>query len=181
MIVAPNTDWQRAINFRRNVLHNEPVKDQAGFDESEINQPGIYVTMLLCDHVTVAEGKLYINGGGWSVTGPNPTPMGIALLIGVPWSSAGTDVHFRLQLVLTDGHAVLTNAASGGGPIAIEGNVHVDSPVGMSPGAHLDVPLAINFPALELPAGERLIWELELNDQRNRDWRLPFHTRPALQ
>ena len=156
------------------MLHNDPVSDQSGLDETGIN-----VTMLLCDHVTVAEGKFYINGGGWSLTGPDPTPMGIALLIGVPWSSAGSDVHFKLQLVLTDGHPVLANAASGGGPIAIEGNVHVDSPIGMSPGAHLDVPLAINFPSLELPAGERLIWELELNGQRDSDWRLPFQTRPA--
>jgi len=148
-------------------------------NQSDLDETGIKVTMLLCDHVSVAEGKFYINGGGWSVTGPDPTPMGIALLIGVPWSSAGSDVNFRLQLMLTDGYPVLANAASGGGPIAIEGNVHVDSPVGMSPGAHLDVPLAINFPALELPAGERLIWELELNGQRDSDWRLPFHTRPA--
>ena len=150
-------------------------------NQSDLDETGIKVTMLLCDHVSVAEGKFYINGGGWSVTGPDPTPMGIALLIGVPWSSAGSDVNFRLQLMLTDGYPVLANAASGGGPIAIEGNVHVDSPVGMSPGAHLDVPLAINFPALELPAGERLIWELELNGQRDSDWRLPFHTRPAHQ
>lgn len=27
------------------------------------------VTMLLADAATVAEGKLYILGGGWSVTG----------------------------------------------------------------------------------------------------------------
>lgn len=176
-----NIEGQRAVLLHRSLLHNNRVSDQTGFDLAGINQPGINVTMLLCDHVTVAEGKLYINGGGWSVTGPDPTPMGIALLFGVPWSSAGSDVHFRLQLVLTDGQSVRAPATSSAGPIAIEGNVHVDSPVGLSPGANLDVPLAINFPALELPAGERLIWELELNGQRNSNWRLPFQTRPASQ
>ena len=34
----------------------------------------VKLTMLLCDHATVAEGKLYINGAGWSVTGPEPSP-----------------------------------------------------------------------------------------------------------
>ncbi len=160
------------------MLHNRTVTDpelsESQFNEPDFGQPDFNVTMLLCDHVTVAEGKLYVNGGGWTLTGPNPTPMGIALLIGVPWSSAGSDVHFRLSLVMTDGQAV---AAPGGGPVAIEGNVHVNSPEGMSPGAHLDVPLAINFPPIELPAGQRLIWELELNGSRHSDWRLPFHTR----
>lgn len=134
--------------------------------------------MLLCDHVNVAEGKLYINGGGWTLTGPNPTPMGIALLIGVPWSSVDTDVNFTLTLVMTDGQPVLAPSHLGGAPISIQGNVHVNSPEGMSLGAHVDVPLAINFPALELPSGQRLIWELELNGGRDSDWRLPFHTRP---
>jgi len=141
----------------------------------EFKQPDFHVTMLLCDHVNVAEGKLYINGGGWTLTGPSPTPMGIALLIGVPWNSAGGEVHFRLRLVMTDGQPV--TASAGANPIEIEGNVHVASPEGMSLGAHLDVPLAINFPALDLPAGQRLIWELELNGSRHTDWRLPFHTR----
>jgi len=143
----------------------------------DFNQPDFNVTMLLCDHVTVAEGKLYINGGGWTLTGPNPTPMGIALLIGVPWSSVETDVNFKLSLVMTDGQPVMAPEHLGGAPITIHGNVHVNSPEGMSPGAHIDVPLAINFPALELPTGKRLIWELELNGERNGDWRLPFHTR----
>jgi len=154
---------------------NEPNLNQPNLNQPDFNQPDFNVTMLLCDHVTVAEGKLFINGGGWTLTGPNPTPMGIALVIGVPWSSAGSDVRFRLALVMTDGQPVA--APSGGAPIAIEGNVHVNSPEGMSPGAHLDVPLAINFPPLELPSGQRLIWELELNDSRHADWRLPFHTR----
>lgn len=42
------------------------------------------VTMMLADHAEVAEGKLFINGGGWTVTGPGPIPFGIALFIEVP-------------------------------------------------------------------------------------------------
>ena len=42
------------------------------------------VTMLLADAAQAVNGKLYILGGGWSVAGPDPTPMAIALKMEVP-------------------------------------------------------------------------------------------------
>ena len=36
------------------------------------------VTMLLADYAAVADGKLTIVGGGWSVTGPVSPPFAIA-------------------------------------------------------------------------------------------------------
>ena len=33
------------------------------------------VTILLADAAQAVEGKLYILGGGWSITGPDPSPM----------------------------------------------------------------------------------------------------------
>ena len=43
------------------------------------------VTLMLADSAQAVEGKLYILGGGWSLVGPEPTPMAIALKIEVPW------------------------------------------------------------------------------------------------
>src|SRR4029077_19300015 len=37
----------------------------------------VKVTMLLADFAQVADGKLTVVGGGWSLTGPEPTPFGI--------------------------------------------------------------------------------------------------------
>jgi hypothetical protein len=48
----------------------------------------VKVTMLLADAAQVSEGKLNVLGGGWSVTGPNPTPSAIAIYIQVPWDQA---------------------------------------------------------------------------------------------
>ena len=42
------------------------------------------VTLLLADFVQLADGKLTVVGGGWSLIGPNPSPFGIAILIHVP-------------------------------------------------------------------------------------------------
>ena len=47
-------------------------------------------TLMLADYATVSDGKLSIVGGGWSVTGPEPVPFGIALLIQVPWDQANS-------------------------------------------------------------------------------------------
>ena len=35
--------------------------------------------MLLCDGAQVADGKLFVLGGGWSLTGPDPMPSAIAM------------------------------------------------------------------------------------------------------
>ena len=39
------------------------------------------VTMMLADSAQVAGGKLYILGGGWSITGPMPCPSAIAVIV----------------------------------------------------------------------------------------------------
>ena len=45
---------------------------------------GVRVTMLLADFAQVSDGKLTVVGGGWSLTGPEAVPFGIAILIRVP-------------------------------------------------------------------------------------------------
>jgi hypothetical protein len=42
------------------------------------------VTILLADVVHAVNGTLYILGGGWSATGPDPSPSALALKIDVP-------------------------------------------------------------------------------------------------
>ena len=64
------------------------------------------VTMMLADAAQAAEGKLYILGGGWSVTGPTPSPSAIALYIQVPWDRTNVEHSFRFDLIDSDGNAV---------------------------------------------------------------------------
>ena len=56
------------------------------------------VTMLLADAAQAVDNKLYILGGGWSITGPAPTPMAFALKIEVPWND--TNRKYQLRLIL---------------------------------------------------------------------------------
>ena len=63
----------------------------------------VRVTMLLADFAQVSDGKLTIVGGGWSLTGPDPVPFGIAILIRVPWDQANQRHVMRLELLDADG------------------------------------------------------------------------------
>ena len=64
---------------------------------------GVRVTMLLADFAQVSDGKLTVVGGGWSLTGPEPVPFGIAILIRVPWDQANQRHVMRLELLDADG------------------------------------------------------------------------------
>jgi hypothetical protein len=135
--------------------------------------------MLLADYAIVAEGKLVIVGGGWSITGPNPTPFAIALKIEVPWDQANMKHRLRLELVDADGEPVLIPQEGGlEQQLAIEGEFETGRPPGLKPGTSLDFPFAINIPPQPIPAGRRYEWRLSIDGETDENWRLAFTTRP---
>lgn len=138
------------------------------------------VTMMLADAVQAADGKLFILGGGWSVTGPTATPGAIAMMIEVPWDLANQRHTWRLELEDQDGRPVQLETEGGTQDgIVIAGEFEVGRPPGLRPGTPLDVPLAINYGPIPFPPGQRFVWRLTLNDLSQDDWYLAFATRPA--
>lgn len=138
------------------------------------------VTLLLADSAQAAEGKLYILGAGWSLTGPQPSPAAIALIVEVPWDQTNLRHRWRLDLVNSDGQPIRLQDASGrADPVVVEGEIEVGRPVGVTPGTPIAAPLAINLAPLPLPAGGRYEWRLTIGDESREDWRLAFSTRPA--
>ena len=87
------------------------------------------VTMLLADAAQEVNGKLYVLGGGWSVTGPDLPPMAIAIKLDVPWSAANVQHAFALELIDEDGRAV--PAGDSGGGVRAEGSFEVGRPAGL--------------------------------------------------
>ena len=136
------------------------------------------VTMLLCDYCEALNGKLYIMGGGWSLTGPNPTPFGIAILFEVPWDRANEQHHFRLDLMDADGDPLLVPTPEGEQPLFIEGSFETGRPPGLKRGTPLDFPIAFNSPPQPLVPDTRYVWRLSVNGEVRDEWRLPFSTRP---
>jgi hypothetical protein len=135
------------------------------------------VTMLLADAAQAVGGKLYILGGGWSMTGPGPAPSAIALYLQVPWDRANERHQLSLQLLDSDGEPVLNDADD---PIQIEGEFETGRPPGLKRGSPLDFALAVGIPPLTLRPDSRFEWRLSIDGHSENDWRLPFSTRPAV-
>jgi hypothetical protein len=136
------------------------------------------VTLLLADHAEVADGKLFINGGGWSVTGPDPCSGAIAMDVKVPWDER-THVHnLHFELVDADGQPVLVPTPHGLKPCFIEGTLELEGDFeGIKAGTPIDAPFAINYAAIPLAPGGRYEWRLTVNGHADENWTLPFSTR----
>jgi hypothetical protein len=136
---------------------------------------------MLADSAQAVEGKLYILGGGWSVTGPQPVPMAIALKVDVPWDQSNTRHRWRLELVDADGQPVLLGGTEDeeGKLVEIEQEFEIGRPAGVKPGTALDFVVAINIQPLPLEPGRQYAWTLTIDGDSEDNWRLPFSTRPA--
>jgi hypothetical protein len=139
----------------------------------------VKVTLMLADHAQAVAGKLYISGGGWSVTGPAPTAFAIALDIKVPWREINVDHRLSLELVDADGRPVEVETPNGPQPLRLEGTFQATPAPGIRPGTPIDVPLAFNFQPQAIAPGGRYEWRLWIDGETHDDWRLAFSTRPG--
>jgi hypothetical protein len=135
-------------------------------------------TMMLADAAQAVGGKLYILGGGWSVTGPEPTPSAIAIKIEVPWDEGNKRHSLTLSLLDADGHAVLVPTPAGDEAVIIKGQFETGRPPGLKPGTPLDAVLAITIAPLPLKPDNRFMWQLSIDDKTTEEWQVTFTTRP---
>jgi hypothetical protein len=136
--------------------------------------------MMLADAAQEVGGKLYILGGGWSITGPEAVPMAVALKLEVPWDRTNMPHSLVLELLDEDGNAVLVPGPEEDQvPLQVTGDFEAGRPPGVKPGTPIDSALAVNFGPLPLEPGRRYQWRLSINGESDEDWALGFSTRPA--
>jgi len=133
--------------------------------------------MMLCDAAQVADGKLYVLGGGWSLIGPDPMPSAIAMKIDVDWTEVDQPHHWELFLLDEDGQPALAETVDGPQAIEVRGDFEVARPAEVAAGSPVDVALALNFGPLPLRAGDRYTWRLAIDGETHDDWSLAFATR----
>lgn len=135
------------------------------------------VTLMLADSAQAVDGKLYILGGGWSATGPAPSPMAVAIKLELPRDQAGTQHSFRLQLTDADGTPVIVPTPHGEHPLEISGFFQTGPVQGPAEGPPVDFPMAINVAPLPIPAGKRYIWHFSIDDMTKDEWQVAFTMR----
>ena len=134
--------------------------------------------MLLCDAAQVADGKLYILGGGWSMTGPDPVPSAVALKIDVDWNEAERPHHWELFLEDADGQLVRFETPEGTQSIEVRGDFSATEPQGVPVGTPVDVPIAVNFGPIPLAPSARFTWRLVIDGDSLPGADASFTTRP---
>jgi hypothetical protein len=139
----------------------------------------VNVTMLLADSAQVAEGKLYILGGGWSLTGPDPSPSAIVIKLEIDWHETGVEHHWELFLEDADGQPVLVDTPDGVQPVELRGDLSVMQPEGVIEGTPVDVPMAVNLGPLPLQPGMRYTWRMVVGGRDLPGGAISFSTRPV--
>ncbi|MEK6720587.1 MAG: hypothetical protein AABZ33_07965 [Chloroflexota bacterium] len=135
------------------------------------------LSFLLCDSAQASEGKLYILGAGWNFTGPQVTPMALALLVEVPWNEANLQHQVVIELHDEDGQPARIGPEAQ--PLRIETQLEVGRPPGHPHGTPLNVPLAINLGPLPLTPGGRYVWVVSIDGETDDHWRASFNVRPG--
>ena len=134
--------------------------------------------MLLADAAQVADGKLYILGGGWSITGPEAVPSAVAIKVGVDWHEFDAQHHWELFLEDADGNLVTFDTPEGAQSIEVRGDFSASEPSGVPVGTPVDVPIAVNFGPIPLGAGSRYTWRLVIDGESLVGADVSFTTRP---
>ena len=137
------------------------------------------ITIMLADFAQAVNGKLYIMGGGWSLTGPLPSPSAIAIKVEVPWNDTNRKHSLKLELLDGDYRPVSAPTPDGQAPVAISGEFEVGRPPGMMPGTPIDIPFAFNLPPFPLEPGRRYVWRVSVDGKAEDDWEVAFSTRKA--
>ncbi len=133
------------------------------------------LTVMLCDHAEVADGKLFVNGGGWDQIAPNGGPTGVAMLVHVPWDKTNERRKIRGALIDHDGNPVRQHTPGGESDVGFELGFEVGRPVGVPPGSEVSVPFALNFPPMTLHPNQGYTWLFTLDSEELG--RVSFRTR----
>lgn len=106
---------------------------------------------LIADSAQVADGKLFVLGGGWERLTVQQLPtsrnIDIATRVIVSWTETNRPLGFELQLVTEDGEALLNPAATP--------SVTVGRPVHLREGSDQSVPLVLKVNGVSLKQAGR--------------------------
>jgi len=136
--------------------------------------------MMLADHAQVADGKLFISGGGWTACAPGAAPCAVAVIFHVPWQETNKKVSFSLRLIDEDGTPVTQPGATDGLPVVVNGSFEPRRPAAVAPGTEISVPMSFNI-VLHLEPSKRYSWVLDVDGRTDDSWRLSFETRAQAQ
>jgi hypothetical protein len=135
-------------------------------------------SLLLADAAQAADGKLWILGGGWTITGPGAINCAVAIDIKLDWHELNIGHTVKLELYDAAGEPVLLPQPDGGEmPVMIESWFKSAPSPEMRPGGAIGTVLAFTFLMLQLASASDFVWRLSVDGQSHPDWYVGFSTR----
>lgn len=134
-----------------------------------INQPVTVESLILANHVDVANGLLYISGAGWTIhrrvtpqgSAPSLSHLGLAIIVAVPWHQTNLTHNLIIEFRDEDGN-VIANITS---------QLNAGRPAGMRPGTiqYVNVGLSMNIGFLH-PGDYEIVASIGGLESSERRW-----------
>lgn len=144
-------------------------------------EPQVTADGMLADSVDAVGGKVYIQGGSWSILHTPELParhprIGIAVILRFPYQLADNMPHtFSLVIVDEDNRLVPLGDAppappanmmiEGGKLVGMRGGFTVGRPSGLQPGDEQQIPLAANLDGVVFERGGKYLVRVKVDDK----------------
>lgn len=135
------------------------------------------LTLLLADWAEVLNGKLYVMGGGWTETGPAPSPSALAAIVEIDWDETNEEHELKFELVDADNQPVMIPLPTGLQPVRVEAKFNVGRPPQAKRGSSFNMPFAVNIGPLPLQPGKVYVWRGHIDGKTLEHWGATFTTR----
>jgi hypothetical protein len=137
----------------------------------------LVATLLLADAATIADGKLFVLGAGWTTTGPGPLPSAVVLIADAVPPRVNKKHECEVMLVDAEGKPAVLGAARGQPDIirfqlSVEESTQQTEPIVSSVLLHVFM-----IPALPLTPGNQYAWRLTVNGEERPEWTRQFSVR----
>ena len=144
-----------------------------------VNNTGFTVNAVLCDSAVTADGKLFLQGGGWDVLTANGFPfqqprIGLGAVVAIPYTATNQNHRFSLELVSEDGQPVHVRPAPSGeeGPNVVDAQFNIGRPPHLQPGDSQSIAFAVNLDQLRFDGPGSFAFIVKID--RTEVERLPF-------
>jgi hypothetical protein len=122
--------------------------------------PNVFtIDAVLADSAVTADGKLYVQGGGWHILGTASFPVqvpriAIALVIGVPYAATNRAHTLEINFEGDDGPIPLGHSMPAGGEapepmMGLSNQFNIGRPPSIQPGDRQAIPMAMNFNSMQ--------------------------------
>jgi uncharacterized protein DUF6941 len=122
------------------------------------------VDALLCDSAITAEGKLYVQGGGWTMLTVQAMPaqlprLGVGAVVTVPYAATNRNHTLTIELKSEDGAPVLVGVPPALGdptstpdqqPVKAEAQFNIGRPPMLVPGEAQAIAFAVNMDGIQI-------------------------------